>query len=95
MCLFRRLVSLPCPGCGLTRAASHLVHGEVLAAFRMHPFALLFGAEAAALWAVAGIRVHRGLPIAVPSGVQMWALSHAGAMVVLWLGRLATGTAPS
>lgn len=28
----------PCPGCGLTTSFTNLVHGNVLAAFRAHPF---------------------------------------------------------
>lgn len=41
VCLFRYLTGLPCPGCGLTRAFSSLLHGRVQAAFAYHPFAFL------------------------------------------------------
>ena len=41
-CSFRALTGLPCPGCGLTRAATCLVHGRWAAAMRLHPFAPLF-----------------------------------------------------
>jgi uncharacterized protein DUF2752 len=41
VCLFHSLTGLPCPGCGLTRAFSSLLHGQVAAAFAYHPFVFL------------------------------------------------------
>jgi len=61
---------------------------------RLHPFALLLAFEAAALWAVVGLRIHRGLPIHVPRRIEGWALAHVTVLVALWLGRLASGTGP-
>ncbi len=42
VCLFHALTGLPCPGCGLTRAFSSLLHGQVQAAFAYHPFVFFF-----------------------------------------------------
>ncbi len=36
-CWFRRLSSLPCPGCGLTRSFISLAKGELLRAWRFNP----------------------------------------------------------
>jgi len=36
-CLFQRWFGLHCAGCGMTRAAWHLLHGEPLEAFRKNP----------------------------------------------------------
>ena len=36
-CLFRLMVGIPCPGCGLTRAAILLLKGHVVESFEMHP----------------------------------------------------------
>ena len=94
LCLFRRVVSLPCPGCGLSRAVSRLLHGEVGSSIRLHPFALLLGLEAVTAWVVVGVRVHRGFPIALPRSAGQWALGHAVGLIAFWLGRLASGTAP-
>jgi len=42
VCWFHALTGLPCPGCGLTRAFSSLLHGHLQAAFAYHPFVFLF-----------------------------------------------------
>jgi len=56
LCLFHRLLGLPCPTCGLTRSWSALLHGQPGAALRFHLFgpALLAGAAGACLRSLAG-----------------------------------------
>lgn len=51
-CQFHRLTGLHCPGCGLTRATYHLVHGHILTALRCNVlFTLALPCVAAvALW---------------------------------------------
>jgi len=39
-CPFHRLTGLPCPGCGMTRAAVALVRGNLTEAMGWHPFIL-------------------------------------------------------
>lgn len=46
LCPFRRLTGLPCPGCGMTRAAGHLLRGEFREALRDHPLVPLIMAIA-------------------------------------------------
>lgn len=94
LCVFRRVANLPCPGCGMTRAVGLLLHGKLLESIRMHPFALLLSLEAAIVWVFAGVRVHRGIPLGLPSALDTWALAHVVPLFALWLGRLASGTAP-
>jgi hypothetical protein len=94
LCVFRRVTNLPCPGCGMTRAVGFLLHGELLKSIRMHPFAPVLSLEAALVWIIAGMRVHRGAPLRLPSAFDKWALAHVVPLFALWLGRLASGTAP-
>ncbi len=93
-CLTRRVLGLPCPGCGLTRAVSHLLHGEWARALSLHPLAPLAAADALAGWAVWGLSLH-GLA-AAPSAraVRAILLAQLAVFIALWLGRLASGTAP-
>ncbi|MBI3951227.1 MAG: DUF2752 domain-containing protein [Acidobacteria bacterium] len=40
ICGFRNLTGLSCPGCGITRGLSALLHGELLEAVRFNPLAI-------------------------------------------------------
>ena len=48
-CVFARLLHIPCPGCGLTRAMHLLLEGRIDASLRMHPLAIPLVAAVAAL----------------------------------------------
>ncbi|GEM_PF-808624 len=41
ICLYRRLLQVECPGCGLTRATQHLIHGEWHTALAYNPLVLV------------------------------------------------------
>ena len=36
-CIYKRLLGITCPGCGLTRAYKSLIHGDIKQAFYYHP----------------------------------------------------------
>lgn len=40
LCMFHALTGLYCPGCGATRAAHHLLHGDIAGALRMNALAV-------------------------------------------------------
>jgi hypothetical protein len=41
VCTFRRTTGLPCPGCGLTRSLTEIIHGHIASGFEYHPLGLL------------------------------------------------------
>ncbi len=94
LCLTRRVLGLPCPGCGLTRAISRLLQGELARALALHPLAPLAAADAVAGWGLWGMVLY-GLTAPPPArAVRVVLLSQLALFVALWLGRLASGTAP-
>ena len=54
LCLFKWLTHVPCPTCGITRGAWHLVHGRVLQAWLCNPLMFSMGL---AVTVVIGVRV--------------------------------------
>lgn len=41
-CVFHALTGLDCPGCGITRALHHLLHGRIGEAFALNPMIFVF-----------------------------------------------------
>lgn len=85
---------MPCPGCGLTRAAAYLARGSFASAFALHPLAWLFALEAVAGWVswgfLGGERFHRF----VNANAVRLVLVNVVPLFALWLGRAATGSLP-
>lgn len=94
VCLFRRALAIPCPGCGLTRAFGHLARGEWREAVKDHPLAPLLAVELGLAWLTWGAALAGRLPARQPSWLGDLLLAHAGLLCALWLGRLATGSLP-
>ena len=94
LCLTRRIVGLPCPGCGLTRGLAHLVQGDLARVLELHPLAPLVLLDAAAGWGLWGLVVHDLAAPPAARTVRLVLLAQLALFVALWLGRLATGTAP-
>jgi hypothetical protein len=93
VCLSRRLLHLPCPGCGMTRAFAHLAKGEWAAAVTDHPLAPVIALEMILGWLAWGAVV-AGRPLRLPVRVETVLVANAAALCALWLGRIATGTLP-
>lgn len=41
-CTYKKLLGIPCPGCGMTRAWLSLLRGDIIGAFRWHPLFAVF-----------------------------------------------------
>jgi hypothetical protein len=92
LCLFKRVTHLPCPTCGFTRGALHLLHGRPAQAWWCNP--LLFSVLAMfLLGAAARIALARGLRLRMTRRQRAvaWCLAAAlffanWAYVALWVG---------
>lgn len=93
-CVYRRATGIPCPGCGLTRAASRLAHGDLAGAVRAHPLGPVLALEGLVGWLLWGAWAAGRLRAPGPARVEAVALFHLALLVCVWLGRAATGTLP-
>ncbi|HEV2852457.1 MAG TPA: DUF2752 domain-containing protein [Thermoanaerobaculia bacterium] len=97
ICLSRRLLHIPCPGCGMTRAFAHLAKGEWGAALALHPLAPAVALEMVLGWIAWGVAAVSGRPLRslrLPVRIEALLVVNAAALCALWLGRAATGTLP-
>src|SRR5512134_3286274 len=79
ICLSRRLLHLPCPGCGMTRAFAHLAKGEWSAALALHPLAPVVALETLLGWLVWGMEI-AGRPLRLPVRVETVLVANAAAL---------------
>ncbi|MET0593412.1 MAG: DUF2752 domain-containing protein [Polyangiaceae bacterium] len=85
-CLMAALFDIPCPGCGMTRAAKAIAHGDVAAAIALHPLSPVVLPLVAALLASQAVRyVRDGAPIATGK-IPRWLEVSLGALAALLFG---------
>jgi hypothetical protein len=93
-CPFALITGTACPGCGMTRAASALVKGDVRAALTFHPLVLAIGIELLVGWGWFVLRRSgRVGPMSNRTLNVVLALT-AAALILVWIVRLSTGTLP-
>lgn len=61
-CGFLLFTTLPCPGCGLTTAFSHMVRGQLTGAIQANPLGVLLFGVTVGLSALAAVGALVGLP---------------------------------
>jgi hypothetical protein len=94
-CPFRRLLGIPCAGCGMTRALAHLAVGDWRSALALHPLAPLVAAELVLAWVAAGLEALGWRSAArLRSWVPALVVADGALLVALWAGRLASGAWP-
>jgi hypothetical protein len=96
LCPTAFFLGVPCPGCGMTRAALALLHGDVHGAIALHPLAPLFVPLVAVIVGKALVDYVRGSPPAPPERAwwagraSVWLASALLALLVgLWIARFA------
>ena len=95
LCPFRWCTGGYCPGCGATRAANRLAHGDLQSSWSHHPWVLLAMAQVVVVAVVAAglasTRRRRLLRrIAIPLVVANTAL-----LIGIWVVRLSAGSIPT
>ena len=93
-CPFALCTGTACPGCGMTRATSALIRGDVDLALSYHPLVVLVVAQVVIGWIWFALQ-HRGR--VSPPGrrlVNAMLIVTAGFLLGVWLLRLGTGTLP-
>ncbi|GDY19059.1 membrane protein [Verrucomicrobiota bacterium] len=75
-CTIKLLTGLDCPGCGGLRATHQLLHGQVLAAFRLNPLFVTLAPLAAAwlVWAAVQSFRRRTVPEFPLTPRRVWLL---------------------
>ena len=94
ICVFATCTGVACPGCGMTRAAGHLVRGNVSEALRYHPLVFLVVAELLGAWTI--WLAHRAgwITWRHRQWVNVVIGGTAALLVVVWIVRLVTGITP-
>jgi Protein of unknown function (DUF2752) len=94
LCPVAVFTGVPCPGCGMTRAFSHLVNGDLSSALDFHPLVIPIVVIGALAWAW---YLLRSLGRVRPIGLRVANLvlgSTGVALIAVWLARYAAGTLP-
>lgn len=94
ICFYRRCFGAACPGCGMTRALSHLVKGDWSTAVWYHPLVPLVALQAVVAWALWGLVATGRLRPAARRWVDRWVASNAVLLLGVWIARALTGTLP-
>ena len=90
LCGFKRLLGLPCPGCGMTRAVIHLADADLVTSFYYHPLGVFLGAAALAALVGALIGIVRGRDPAwelLERRGALLVIALVGGLLVVWVAR--------
>lgn len=86
-CPFHKLTGFYCPGCGSLRAVHQIIHGNIIAAFRLNPLAMIL----APFLMYAFIRQLTGTlltkPLPQPFIRPLWIWILLGIIILYWIAR--------
>lgn len=91
VCPLRIVAGIPCPSCGLTRAARDVLHGDLASATHMHPLwwlVLPFVGTLIALESVAYVRTGHAGQWGQRASVQRMGVVIMLLLVVVWIARM-------
>jgi Protein of unknown function (DUF2752) len=94
VCPFALITGMACPGCGMTRAASSLIRGDLTTAMGYHPLVPLIAILLVGGWAWYMLR-RSGRVQPLPTRWVNSILIVTGVMLLgVWAARLLSGTLP-
>ncbi|MGC2241835.1 MAG: DUF2752 domain-containing protein [Acidimicrobiia bacterium] len=93
-CPFALLTGVACPGCGMTRAVSHLLHGDIATAITLHPLSPMILVMGLGAWVWYLLRRSGRVPPMGRRAVNLLLLSSAFLLLATWVVRVAMGTLP-
>ena len=82
------------PGCGMTRAAGHLIRGNLTEALRYHPLVLLVVAELLGAWTIWAAHQAGWIRWRHRRWVDVVIGGTAALLIIVWIARLIAGTTP-
>lgn len=94
MCPFALATGMACPGCGMTRAAGHLLRGDLATAVSYHPLVPLISAIAAVGWVWFLLRRRGRVQPLSNRLLNAVLIATAVALMAVWIARLTTGSLP-
>ncbi|TDI52649.1 MAG: DUF2752 domain-containing protein [Acidobacteria bacterium] len=94
-CPFALCTGTACPGCGMTRAASHLVRGDIGTAITYHPLIPLIAAQLLGGWVWFMLRRSGRVSPMSPKTLNVVLFGTAAALLAVWAIRMVTGTLPA
>ncbi len=94
LCIFKFTIGWDCPGCGMTRAASHLIRGNVDLAIGYHPLIPMIALQAAAAWVWFMLRRVGKVKQMSSRTLNYMLIGTAISLVAVWVLRMALGSLP-
>jgi hypothetical protein len=93
-CPFALCTGIACPGCGMTRAASKLIRGDLGAALAYHPLVPIIGLQILAGWTWFVLRRAGRVQPMRNRTLNAILIATAAGLLAVWLARLLSGTLP-
>jgi hypothetical protein len=94
ICPFALCTGMACPGCGMTRAAAHLIRGDLTTALGYHPLVPMIALLSVGGWVWYLLR-RSGRARPLPTRWVNLVLAGTGLMLLgVWVARALSGTLP-